>query len=526
MMLQNQLGGVNVNNVNLATVNSQVTATATTGNNQTDNGSIGTGDAMAVANSYSLINSNISLANWFYLILNNLGSWDGQVQGWTNPGAVETAQLGTNIYSINGETGGGAVGAVSEINNENSALVNSQVTASANTGGNSGGMITTGNAMAAANLVNLVNTNILGSRFFLGLVNILGNWGGKVIFAYPDVSVSLTSSRLATEPGDEVEYTLKYENIGYDKAQGVKLNLDLPKGMSFVSSSGKLSGGCEQTYCTWEVGSLNAKASGELTMKLKVNENFDFSQKESFFSKLIPSVNANGERKDKEIQVKATIATSDPESFTGNNSFVVASVVYEKLAPEPTGTGGVDLRKPAVSVSAWNNVNGFVYPKDTVTFVVEVKNSADVPSHNTKLVHKLYGTDGSYIGSMLFDLGKIDPYKSGKISFGLNVPLSSKAGQYRTESFVLAESSSGEPVTSNISQTFFDVKARSVSPVSETEITAEPEAEVLGTSTIKGPSIADNKQDLWIWVMLLMTSTVILSNRLENRFTVKKAGWQ
>lgn len=46
---------------------------------------------------------------------------------------------------------------------------------------------------SAANLFNLVNLNILGSRFFMGIVNILGDWSGNTIFAYHDMAVNLTN---------------------------------------------------------------------------------------------------------------------------------------------------------------------------------------------------------------------------------------------------------------------------------------------------------------------------------------------
>jgi uncharacterized repeat protein (TIGR01451 family) len=526
-------GGVNGSgldwfNYNLALISNNIGATATTGGNTGEGGNILTGDALAVANSVTIANTNISLNNWFFLILNNLGGWDGQILGWSAPDAVDQASIGSNILQAGGSlaTPGDTQEENSEaiIVNDNEANVTNNVNVTANTGQNTatgnhdGSNITTGNAAAIANLLNLVNLNILGSRWFMGMVNVLGSWGGKVIFAYPDVTVSLSMNRQMVEPGDIISYNLHYENVGYDTAKGVKVNLDLPEGMSFVASSGKLAGGCEQTYCGWEVGSLTPRQTGDITIDVKIDEDFDFNKDLSFWSKLIPTAKAEGDRKDREVNVQATIATSDPESNTSNNSFSVSGVVYEKLPG-----GGVDQRQPALTVSAWNNVNEFVYPGDIVTFVATVKNRSDVAARNARLVHKLYDPQGNFIGSTMFDLGTLEAGKGGKVSFGLSVPKTAKPGIYKTVSLAVAEAPNGNNVTSDTSATQFGVKTKSTGAGDGTEIAmpAKPESgEVLGAATSFGPWCTDRRQDIWIFVMLLLTSTALMANRLEDRFNL------
>ena len=66
---------------------------------------------------------------------------------------------------------------------ENNALLTNQITASANTGGNSinsNGQISTGNAFSVVNLLNFVNTNIISSFGFFGIINIFGTLDGDI----------------------------------------------------------------------------------------------------------------------------------------------------------------------------------------------------------------------------------------------------------------------------------------------------------------------------------------------------------
>ncbi len=345
-------------NQNLADVQNDVGANANTGENvSADNGqsSITTGNAVAVANSTTLANLNIIGNRWFFLILNNAGGWTGNIVNWSLPGSIEKPNLGTNILQLGLDpsaapadyTGDPVDGLPVTFANNNYAEVINNVNVSANTGGNlasnnSGGAeIRTGNAFALANLFNLINTNIMGSRWFMSTINILGNWSGDAIFAYPDVGVSVSANRTMVEPGDIIDYTLSYDNTGYDIAKGVRVTMDLPDGMSFVSDDGRLTGGCQQTFCSWEVGNILPRHGGDFAISLKVKDDISFDQKQAFLSGLIPSARAGDERKSREVAFDVSVAMTDPDPNLANNNFFVEAVVYEKLP------GQIDQRQPA-----------------------------------------------------------------------------------------------------------------------------------------------------------------------------------
>jgi uncharacterized repeat protein (TIGR01451 family) len=520
-------------NQNQANVQNDVNATAGTGENTSENNgqsSITTGNAVAIANSTTIANLNIIGNRWFFLVLNNAGGWTGNIVNWSLPGSVEKPNLGTNILQLGLDpsatsteyAGEPANGLPVTFANNNYAEVTNDVNVVANTGGNTatnnagGAEIRTGNAWALANLFNLINTNIMGSRWFMSTINILGNWSGDAIFAYPDVGVSVAANRTMVEPGDIIDYTLSYDNTGYDIAKGVRVTLDLPDGMSFVSDDGRLTGGCQQTFCSWEVGNILPRHGGDFGISLRVKDDISFDQKQALLSRLIPSARAGDERKSREVAFDVSVGMTDPDPNLSNNNFSVEAVVYEKLQ------GQIDQRQPVLDLTATNNVNGFVYPGDVVTFEMKVKNTSEVPVKNAQLVQKLYDQSGNYLGSMLFDLGTIEAGKAGRLSFGLKVPAGAEAGGYKTVAYVIGAAPNGNQITSEDAITRFDVRAKFITPV-DTQ-TGNPSAgEVLGAST-RGPWCTDRRQDIWIFVMLLLTSTVLFANRVDDKLNRAYAG--
>jgi hypothetical protein len=533
---------MSVNNQNSAVINNDVNATANTGDNSASgsgNSNISTGNAVAVVNSTTLANLNVTGDTWFFLILNNTGGWTGNILNWSSAGSIQKAGTGVTVLQAglnpSQETTNNAADATTAppvlVNNTNLAEVTNNINVAANTGDNTANAangnsnITTGNAQALANLTNLVNMNILGSRWFLNNINILGSWSGNAIFAYPDVGVALTEDRDNVQPGDIIHLDLKYGNTGYDTARGVKVNLDLPVGMSYVADTGKLTGGCQQTFCSWEVGTLEPRQAGDFEISVRINDNFNFDQKQAFWENFIPSVKADSETVSREVPIKAEIQMAESDPNTADNSFALDTVVYEKTNIDSAST---DPRQPDISVSARNNVNNFVYPGDTVTFEIKVNNNADVPLSNAQLIQKLYNQSGAYLGSMLFELGQINAYKSGRVTFGLTVPPAAGAGIYHTEAYVTGTAPNGNQVTSGSSTTQFTVKLKPSAIAIPASTVPTAGGEVLGASTTyRGPWCTDRNQDIWIFVMLLLTSSVLFANRIEDKLDrnyVKKTG--
>jgi hypothetical protein len=325
-VLENNLNaGAQSGDINLAAVGGNLTAQS--------------GDATALTDSYSLVNLNLYSDNWFFLIVNKLGNWDGSVIGWQNPGSIEKQDQISQLYAINSLVSSPIPESspAPEFVNNNQAVVENNINLNSTSGSDNVGNVTgdvevkTGDATAIANLINMVNVNILGGHWFLGVINILSDWTGNLVFAYPNAPVSMP-----TDPG--------------------------------ISNN----------------------------------------------------------------------SSSDNSNNLG------------------------DQRQPVLEITAKNNVNGFVYQGDTVTFDVTVKNTSDVPSYNTILTQNLFNTASDNLGQIQVNIGTLPAGKTATVTFGTT--LTDKdvllPGSYYTVTQVVGQAENGNSVSSNEVKTYFDIKAK------------------------------------------------------------------
>jgi len=521
-------GSVIFDNQNKAEVENQLVASASTGENEENNNGgenlIETGEAQAIANSFSLANLNIWKNNWFFLLINNLGNWRGRIFGWSTPEAAEESQSGSEIFEIGldeSQTGENLnleeeslplVG----FQNQNQATVKNNIQTTALSGGNQSDendgetTIKTGNAFALTNLFNFVNLNILGGRWFFGLVNVLGNWQGNAIFSYPDVMVALSNGSGEVAVGGTTEFTLVYQNQGYEEAKNVVLEVELPEGVRYLKDTSGYQPQVSGRNYSWNIGKLGAGEKGEFKIKIEILPDFPFEEHLTFWSKIIPQVQAaEGEiLRQKEITVNAFIFTPDPESNSSNNSALAKTLVYlpvsspETLTEEET----LDQRQPVLEVSAWNNVGEFVYPGDTVTFEIRIRNKGEVPAYDVYLIQTLHNSIPGDFGTAEFNIGKIGPGRGVKLSFGLKLAEGEilPAGHFYTLAQAFGKAPNGNEVYSNQARTDFNIKYKEIAALFEVKALGKEE-EILGVSENNCPP---NEEKVLPYVLLFLLSSL------------------
>ena len=197
-----------IQQTNDAIIDNSLDLDARTGNNSTSNNtggdsSITTGDVDVQASLLNIVNTNIVGGNMWLVLINEAGNWVGKLMG-APEGSIFAASAGSdytideNGYITVTNSGNGSNsdnnGQVNQTNNNsttqtNTANVGNTLNLSANTGGNvandnTGGNadIKTGDATIIANLVNFVNTNVVGSgKLVVTVVNVFGEWFGDFL---------------------------------------------------------------------------------------------------------------------------------------------------------------------------------------------------------------------------------------------------------------------------------------------------------------------------------------------------------
>ena len=163
-------------NTNEAYVDLTAIASAVSGQNSVvDNGGIATiqtGDSIAAANIFNLINLNIVGSNFLFGVINIFGSLTGNI-------IVPSPYRFLEYLAQNNYFG------QSDIVNQNFAYLTSNVTATADSGTNqqideNGQSLETGDAYSYASSTNFANLNLLMSSWYFLLLNNFGFWDGTV----------------------------------------------------------------------------------------------------------------------------------------------------------------------------------------------------------------------------------------------------------------------------------------------------------------------------------------------------------
>ncbi len=158
-----------------------------------------------------------------------------------------------------------------------------------------------------------------------------GVWFGQAVIPLynPELRISKTDGVDLAAPGDQLTYTLSYENYGYGPAQDVIIVDTLPDYVSYVSATGDGVYDAATHTVTWNIGTLAASASGQVAVTVKLDPVFEAG------TTTLTNV--------------ATISTTTPgEQDTTDNTtsdqtdvFAQVELTVSKVAtPDPVDAGG------------------------------------------------------------------------------------------------------------------------------------------------------------------------------------------
>ncbi len=192
-----------INNANEANIDNEIEGEVNSGDNSVaeneGSASLFTGNLNLVSNILNLVNVNIIGSDYLQVAYNLVGKVIGDLdlsryQETELAEMVKSSSVFSDLLALNSETGKesdnqaeATVDNSLQINNDNQAEINNQVDLEADSGSNvvsdNGGpvKVVTGNISVAANVVNIVNTNIVGNGWTLAIVNVMGDWAGDLV---------------------------------------------------------------------------------------------------------------------------------------------------------------------------------------------------------------------------------------------------------------------------------------------------------------------------------------------------------
>jgi hypothetical protein len=118
--------------------------------------------------------------------------------------------------------------------------------------------------MAAANIVNIANTNVVGRNWILAIFNIFGDFNGDISFGKPDLWVGARAEVPADLHGGSCfTYDLTVTNFGDARASNVVLDASFDKALQVFDSFDEDMG---TTTVRFNVGSLQPGSSRDITL--------------------------------------------------------------------------------------------------------------------------------------------------------------------------------------------------------------------------------------------------------------------
>jgi hypothetical protein len=425
-----------------ASISNISTALASSGNDSIssgDNNTIITGSAVAWTQSLNIANMTLNGSNNLVLDINTLGDWTGQIYNWQAPGTVTNGGI-SNLFM----TGGGGETATEGGSINNVATIGNYLLAISLTGGNgingSNDAITTGNAYAGAMATNLDNINLLNSKWFLGVINVVGDWNGNVIFAYPDLTMSMTLSNDKPNVGDETDITVNYANIGYDDSGSDTVEVDLPNNLQYLSDNSGTVPSVNGGKLIWQFGNMPAKTSKSFTVRARLN-----NDQTAWF--LVQPVMAA----DSSETINGNVSTTRTEVTTDNNN--ATATVYLDANDNSTKLW------PKLTISEKNNVNNWVYKNDVVTFEIDGKNEGEATAYNSYLDQKILDSKGNVLAENKMDIGTIDINQAGTITFGVPITFNIRKDEILTsQTQLIGYTQNNDEVQSNMTSSSFLVK--------------------------------------------------------------------
>lgn len=413
-------GGVSGNflNENKAEIENRIIADASSGKNSANGsgGVIVSGNSNAAVNVLNRVNTNIFDSDSVYVAFRFFGDWSGNV--YSAPDGFSWARTDDGLILLGGGNSGAGGGNSTDVSNKNNVRIKNNVHAYALTGQNMAdgntlsGRISSGNANSAVNVVNVVNTNVLGRNWVLALVNIFGDWKGNIAFGRPDLWIGESASSIPHEakPGDVFTYKLTVINNGDTDATQIALSDDFdehfltikdPRG-GVLSEDGK--------KITWDLGTLKPGESRIISYDVGVKDNLPEGDTVVTNTASINAFEKDASQKDN-IETTSIVLTRVPTYVPNavNNTLPDFHIVKTHSATSTLVKAG-----------------------DSVDYKIVLTNNGSGQGYESKIVDELfYATGTEPITTRQWNLDTVLGGEEITVTYTLEIPKTAKPGIYR-----------------------------------------------------------------------------------------------
>ena len=476
-----------VNNTNEAAVENNAGVEANTGSNgasSTDGSSaIVTGNASAGANVINQINSNIVGTGSFTILIRIHGNWLGKIFSKPDGVSWEETRGGLRIYSdsdanplvsgSNENGNGNNKPHYTSLGNINNASITNNVSVLALTGeneinGTGNGTIRTGNAYASANIINIVNTTVIGKNWVLAIFNIFGDWNGNIAFGRPDLWLAAAANPTPNpaNPSSEITFTYSYRNNGDTYASNTVIEERLDDRLTIQSSA--LPYTIDGDRIRWNLGRLNPRASGTISYTAAVGSPASLPYGETI------------------VENESIISSYETDANTADNNESIALAINNPLPPS---YGGGYLDWPLLQISKTRRGSGDITASSTVDYTINLSNRGPGSAYNVIVKDEMKDPSGKVVNSLIWNLGEVKSSEDITIDYTVRIAGNASAGTYTNTAIAIYNDSRGYTDNSGLASYSINVIAGENAgggdgASGEDNTTSEPTVSESGTSSI------------------------------------------
>lgn len=430
----NSIGSGNFNFSNNAAVSNDIEVLADTGNNAIDDGSgtITTGNSLATSHTENIINQNFLGTDSFSLLIRVHGSWSGEIFGLPEGMLWENTMDGVRLYYA-GDSGGASTSGKTMANIANDATIANNVQVFALTGnnqisGSDDASIETGTAYADSTVLNMANTNIIGSNWVNLIFNIYGNWSGNIAFGQPDLWLGLEAeTKDNLQPNTEVTYKYTIFNRGDTTARNVILENKYPaKSINFINSPEDNSQ--SDGHSLWSIGDIGTGETKELIVKTKIDATF-------------------GKDKRLPLPITATVYGDQPDANDTDNEDSLLLYVGKNQKTTYTNNNEENNRNNAFPAKFFIEKSAdktFAKGGDTINYTVKLTSKGG-QLFDSVLFDVLEDEEGNILSEQSWNLDTIENGEDITISYSIILPENTANGIYTNTAQLFGNHGSRQP---------------------------------------------------------------------------------
>jgi hypothetical protein len=413
--------------MNTANVANDVTAAADSGSNTTigsDTSTISTGNADAHSNVFNQINSLLP-NNQVSILFRISGTWNGQVLNAPS-GVSEIRGPDGSVYIFGSPPSSGNETAIdTTLNSTSTADISNHVELGALSGQNaidnaSSSVIQTGDALAAANIVNIADQNVIGKNWILAIINIFGNFTGDIAFGRPDLWIAdQVEAPGIVQNGSTLTYKITVINNGDAPAHNVVVTEQPDHAHIDVLGTSIPADPCVTDKLSWNVGTLDRGEAVEITYSAQLKNT------------------SPGESVTDKVQTSEAETDNDPSDNTDSTT-VVATV----FGGGGGGSGGCFCAVPGSSsdgsraiatstlIVTRQTADAILDGTTTVPESIIVRNTSDSPVNDVAFHDYLRDPTTHLVHEERWNLDTVAPHEEITIQYSIVFDRSAVGGTY------------------------------------------------------------------------------------------------